>query len=508
MVKFDKLKKTLFYTIAATEVLFVAYLFVFAYHCQDHVEHLHAAWLVWQGEVPYRDFFEHHNPLLWFILAPITALFYLNPYIIYVSRIINALIYGVMFYGFYALSRDFLRIRKTAFCLMLMLFFIDKKQALSFMELSPDGFMNAAFVWGFYYYCRFLREKAQKALNISFILFCSAFFFLQKISLIFIVLGTHVLFLLYKKELKFSVLFKACLYPAILCTCFLGYLYYTDAFPIYFTFNYDLNTAMTKFMGDARISSDFFVAYFYPLMGVVFLHHFLKSGNRYRNLLAGIIFGEYIIKMNIWAPWIQYFILTNVVCLLIVAQSIIDFIKYKRGKLLLTAVVLAQAWSFYQTKLQLTYVPYFKLHKFVMNNTDKNDVLINGQILFYNIYGKNPGYYWFGYQNIAPIAYYLYGYDEKPIINQMLYKYKPKFFYNVPYYNLLVANNNQPKYKEHLKKIYPEINNHREGADFFSQQWSNLLTYDVDKNFLNAYYTTTPFYRLLIRKDLPYQEIE
>ena len=29
----------------------------------DDVEHLHSAWLVFQGQVPYKDFFQHHNPL-------------------------------------------------------------------------------------------------------------------------------------------------------------------------------------------------------------------------------------------------------------------------------------------------------------------------------------------------------------------------------------------------------------------------------------------------------------
>ena len=37
----------------------------------DNVEHIHSTWLVAQGKVPYRDFFQHHNPLVWYIFAPI-----------------------------------------------------------------------------------------------------------------------------------------------------------------------------------------------------------------------------------------------------------------------------------------------------------------------------------------------------------------------------------------------------------------------------------------------------
>ena len=37
----------------------------------DEVEHLHAAWLVGQGDLPYQDFAETHNPVLWYLLAPL-----------------------------------------------------------------------------------------------------------------------------------------------------------------------------------------------------------------------------------------------------------------------------------------------------------------------------------------------------------------------------------------------------------------------------------------------------
>ena len=42
----------------------------------DELEHLHAAYCVWSGEVPYRDFFEHHAPALYYLLQPVLELFY------------------------------------------------------------------------------------------------------------------------------------------------------------------------------------------------------------------------------------------------------------------------------------------------------------------------------------------------------------------------------------------------------------------------------------------------
>ncbi|MBU0761569.1 MAG: hypothetical protein KKD39_00955, partial [Candidatus Altiarchaeota archaeon] len=37
----------------------------------DDVENLHASWLVYRGYIPYRDFFEHHTPLTWYVLSPL-----------------------------------------------------------------------------------------------------------------------------------------------------------------------------------------------------------------------------------------------------------------------------------------------------------------------------------------------------------------------------------------------------------------------------------------------------
>jgi hypothetical protein len=41
--------------------------------CADELEHLHAAWCIAQGQVPYRDFFEHHTPALYYLLAPVVG---------------------------------------------------------------------------------------------------------------------------------------------------------------------------------------------------------------------------------------------------------------------------------------------------------------------------------------------------------------------------------------------------------------------------------------------------
>lgn len=38
----------------------------------DEMEHLHSSWLVDQGLWPYKDFWQHHSPMLWILLGPLT----------------------------------------------------------------------------------------------------------------------------------------------------------------------------------------------------------------------------------------------------------------------------------------------------------------------------------------------------------------------------------------------------------------------------------------------------
>ncbi len=67
----------------------------------DESQHLHAAWLVGEGRIPYRDFWEHHSPLLYYVLAPLTRAFTDSPRVYVAARLamnIPALALGAFLY--------------------------------------------------------------------------------------------------------------------------------------------------------------------------------------------------------------------------------------------------------------------------------------------------------------------------------------------------------------------------------------------------------------------------
>lgn len=56
----------------------------------DESQHLHVAWLIAQGRVPYADFWEHHMPLLPYALAPVTRWFAERPEVYFAARALMA----------------------------------------------------------------------------------------------------------------------------------------------------------------------------------------------------------------------------------------------------------------------------------------------------------------------------------------------------------------------------------------------------------------------------------
>ena len=77
----------------------------------DTLEHMHSSYLVHLGKIPYRDFFQHHNPLLWFLFSPLLGLFDKGITDNFISNfvLISALIASFLnFYYLYLITKRFL----------------------------------------------------------------------------------------------------------------------------------------------------------------------------------------------------------------------------------------------------------------------------------------------------------------------------------------------------------------------------------------------------------------
>lgn len=59
----------------------------------DEVEHLHCAWMVGQGLLPFVDFWQHHSPLEWVLIAPILKLIPPTTFVFEASRLAGAFVF-------------------------------------------------------------------------------------------------------------------------------------------------------------------------------------------------------------------------------------------------------------------------------------------------------------------------------------------------------------------------------------------------------------------------------
>ncbi len=70
----------------------------------DEYAYLHLGWMVMNGYVPYRDFFEPHTPGLWYLLAPLAWLFDESSAYLFAGRLVICLVTFAIFFMVYRLS--------------------------------------------------------------------------------------------------------------------------------------------------------------------------------------------------------------------------------------------------------------------------------------------------------------------------------------------------------------------------------------------------------------------
>ena len=105
----------------------------------DEFQHLHAAWMVSQHYVLYRDFWENHTPLFYYLLLPLFRLCREGPGLVLTARIImSSTGMGILCltYALARLDHDRLTSFLAVLVLSYMVIFAEKS-----IEVRPDQFL-------------------------------------------------------------------------------------------------------------------------------------------------------------------------------------------------------------------------------------------------------------------------------------------------------------------------------------------------------------------------------
>ena len=123
MIKFIKDNKILALIILLNLIYFCALFFYDSYAYVDSFEHLRMGYLISEGKVPYRDFFEHHHPLLWYVIAPLVKILPHKALALYYAAKTLALLCSVLtYYLFYLYFKRFLKCADLFWCFLLCAF--------------------------------------------------------------------------------------------------------------------------------------------------------------------------------------------------------------------------------------------------------------------------------------------------------------------------------------------------------------------------------------------------
>lgn len=147
------------------------------YFDADEMEHLRGAFCVFNGWLPYKDFFEHHTPLIYYLLAPLYHLG-IDTRIAFISRILILAFAVMIFYLVFQLSRQWFN-SLTAWISLAWLSYVFMFFAKS-LEIRPDIPALAFFLWGIYLLVNSRSRSRTTRAIVPGIFFALSFLFTQK----------------------------------------------------------------------------------------------------------------------------------------------------------------------------------------------------------------------------------------------------------------------------------------------------------------------------------------
>lgn len=406
----------------------------------DTLEHIHSSWLVYANFVPYQDFFQHHNPLLWYIFAPLVGLHAkgVDDNIITAIVISAAIIVSFINYFYlYLITSRFLSSKFAGIIAAAIAF--TPYMVLSIIHFRPDNFMLTAFFAGLYYYFCHIKEQKLWQLVLAFILFWCSFMFLQKIVFTLLLMGGVTFYLIYAQKLKIDNVLYAALLPIMLSLGFVAYLYEHDILAVWYHSNFTFNLHIPELFDERRIGTFWPELKLLLLGSVCALIFCLKNSNIYFKIIALIFMLDVLQRLFYFSAFAYYFCLTVYTAAILTAVFLAQKV-FNRRYGLSYILVIALGWCMYNPAIYTGNIGarkgrfYQPLNKEVVRSATPCDYILNGDGTIYNLYNRDPHYYWnlLGQTDVIGAKV---GIHPLMDINHIIETYKPKIITAEPYYD-------------------------------------------------------------------------
>jgi len=420
----------------------------------DNVEHIHSTWLVANGKVPYRDFFQHHNPLLWYTFAPFIGYF---SKAIDVLDAAHAASIGAALLTFFVIYKICIRFfASPVSALTAIIILCPPYYSLFCFNYNPDTFMALFFAVGIYYLFMYLEKKKQLFICLSFLAFFISFLYTQKVLVILFFLGCISLFVFYKQKTPLQDILYALILPCLGLLLFVALLYNAGALALYWKSNYPFNIIMQKYYGFNQINvMDYKMAEFAVILAIISIAFCLYRANIYFKIVA-ILFAIELPLRCCYFSIAPYYLLPLMIFCCCLNSVLIEKIINKCFYMLF----LFLAVGIYYAHISL---PHYlasrgqdrSFARYLTNAVTPCDYVLCGYLGNQSIMNKDPHYYWamLGHIDMAGEEA---GIKEHPNVNELVLKYKPKFIYGGGYWSSFDQNRGKSVF---IQQVSPDIIN-------------------------------------------------
>lgn len=396
-----KCQMMFFYTALFSFICVAIFNVFFGIGCMDTAEHIQASYLVSQGQLPYKDFFEHHNPLLWYLFAPIAKLFFQDITIFVVAKGIGVIGCLIIIWLSYKINVRFFNDKNSARLSVLILLsvpYLWKKIA----SLRPDIFMEISFLCALYCFFAYLEKPTARKLALSYFLLALSFLFLQKIVLIGAVFLFFNIYLLYVKKIRLSDFVYALGIGLIPLALFGTFLITNGFFYDWFYYNFEFNMLMTKYYSGYISEYSALLPFMTLLSAIVILRYYTLQ-----NMQACWVwlYAFSLISIGIFAPHPQYYLMYWVFASVLLGRILSQSTYFKYIYILLIILFcVALHLSIPSERKRESFDTYKKSLSYLWNSslTSPDDFLSLTKPT-HNVFLPNSSFYWFGFHNVVII---------------------------------------------------------------------------------------------------------
>lgn len=388
----------------------------------DELEHLHAAYFISTGSMPFRDFFEHHHPLFLFLLAPLVKIMPQNAILIlYTARVLMTIVSIGTFYYIYKIAERFLG---GKFCALLsILIFLSFYPTLyMFSIVKPDTLMRFFFVCGLYYFFEYAQTLKSKPLIISTASLTLSFLFLQTAVFLIIPLGLVAFYLLYKNPRQIKNFLYAAILPLLFIGIFTAYLYLTDSLKIYFQSCWIFNAKFFSLL-DFKLPSQLSDFIIYIIMGYIAYGYsiYTKKADFYVHIIAFLLSFSLIRNFIYPVYYPRYLLPAFFYTSLLIAYALKDADKiiHTYFKLALIAIFCINVTITFTIYSNTTSRQLLKIIK-------PTDTCFNYFSNEQNIYQPKYSYYWYA-PSIESVDDYLFDRQPEYNVNDLVKSQKFKY---------------------------------------------------------------------------------